>query len=89
MSLLSSPKAIAHDDPSPQASVAQACLDILCGASHMTLRHASEVKELLGGLVTGEDNQRGQADQTLGALEALASCLRAIVDDVKPGVSAG
>ena len=46
-------------------------LNILCGASHLTLRHASDIKELLEALSTQGGDENGEAEKTLTTLGAL------------------
>ena len=81
---------LAHPSPeeaassSAAASAARACLDILCGASHMTVRHASDVKELLGSLAA---QVGGEADNTLSSIRALASCLHELLTHYSDMVS--
>ena len=84
MSLLAaSLPGLAHPSPpeeatssSAAASAARACLNILCGASHITVQHASDVKELLRSLAA---QGGGEADNTLASLRALASCLHELL----------
>ena len=77
---LTSPRTLST--PVPPAAE-RACLDTLVGFSPLFLLHADEVtKELLRGLASNEEGreERGlAADQTLAALQALASCLQDVL----------
>ena len=61
-------------------ATARACLDILCGAAHLTFTNARELEALLVESLRGQGGeQRGHETQPLVVLQGLASCLQEIV----------